>query len=254
MTSKNSVEWEGEATAGRVEPQNVDAVHDRVRRAILRGELPPEGVVSQVQLARDLGVSRTPLREALRMLQREGLIESEHNRRVRVAGFSLPDLEQLYIMRVTLESAAIRLTIPRLSPEEIASLEGDLAQMTHFDEQNDFERWEVPHRAFHRMLVGGAGDRISITLSQLSDHAERYRRLHATRVPEVKLRVAHEHRLIVDAAEAQDAETGARRLGAHLAQTAFEVMEFIDSSYKPEALRETLEHLVGPDEPSGNSV
>ena len=252
MTS--SVSREGEAPAEHIEPQNVDTVHNRVRRAILRGELPPETVVSQVQLARDLGVSRTPLREALRMLQREGLIESEHNRRVRVAGFSLPDLEQLYIMRVTLESTAIRLTIPRLSPENIASLEGDLAQMTHFDEQDDFERWEVPHRAFHSLLVGGVGDRISIALSQLSDHAERYRRLHATRVPKVKLRVAREHRLIADAAKAHDAETGATRLGAHLARTASEVMEFIDSSYKSEALRETLEHLVGPDEPWESSV
>ena len=219
----------------------------------MRGELPPETVVSQVQLARDLGVSRTPLREALRMLQREGLIESEHNRRVRVAGFSLPDLEQLYIMRVTLEATAIRLTIPWLSPEDIASLEGDLAQMAHFDEQDDFERWEVPHRAFHGLLVGGAGERMSITLSQLSDHAERYRRLHATRISKVKLRVAREHRLILDAAKARDAETGARRLGAHLAQTAFEVMEFIDSSYKPEALGETLEYLVGPGDPWENS-
>lgn len=251
---RSSVARGAEATSGRVETQNVDDVHDRVRTAILRGELPPETVVSQVQLARDLGVSRTPLREALRMLQREGLIESEHNRRVRVAGFSLPDLEQLYIMRVTLEYTAIRLTIPRLSPEDIASLEGDLAQMTHFDEQEDFERWEVPHRAFHRLLVRGAGDRMSIALSQLSDHAERYRRLHATRVPKVKLRVAREHRLILDAAKVHDAETGARRLGAHLAHTAFEVTELIDSSYNPEALRETLEHLVGPDEPWEISV
>lgn len=244
----------GETTARTVGAQNVDGVHGRVRKAILRGELAPGAVVSQVQLARDLGVSRTPLREALRMLQREGLIESKHNQRMRVAAFSLPDLEQLYIMRVTLESTAIRLTILGLTPEDIASLEGDLAQMTHFDEQDDFERWEVPHRAFHGMLNRGAGDRISIALSQLSDHAERYRRLHATRVPKTRPRVAREHRLILDAAKTHDAETGARRLGAHLAQTAFEVMELIDISYKPEALCETLEHLVGPEEPWESSA
>ena len=246
------VPWEVEET--RVEVHSVDIVHERIRKAILRGELPPEAVVSQVQLARDLGVSRTPLREALRMLQREGLIKSEHNRRVRVAGFSLPDLEQLYVMRVALESAAIRLTIPRLVPEDIASLEGDLAQMVHFDEQEDFERWEVPHRAFHRGLVEGAGSRMSITLSQLSDHAERYRRLHATRVPSVRSRVAREHRLILDAAKAHDAEAGARRLPAHLARTAFDVVEFVDPTYDAAALRETLEHLVGPEDPWGGSA
>lgn len=244
MTARVSREEEG-----RVEVQNVDVVHDRVRKAILSGELPPETIISQVRLARDLGVSRTPLREALRMLQREGLIESEHNRRVRVAGFSLPDLEQLYIMRVALESAAIRLTIPRMIPEDVATLEGDLAQMVHFDEQEDFERWEVPHRVFHRGLVASAGSRMGSTLSQLSDHAERYRRIHATRVPETRSRVAREHRLILDAAEAHDAQTGARRLGAHLARTAFDVMQFVDPSYGPEGLHETLDHLVGPEDP-----
>ena len=237
----------GEETGGEV--QNVEVVHDRVRASILRGDLAPDAVVSQVRLARDLGVSRTPLREALRMLQREGLIESEHNRRVRVAGLSLPDLEQLYVMRVVLESEAIRLTIPRLSPEDIASLGGDLAQMAHFDEQEDFERWEVPHRAFHRRLVAGAGDRMSFTLSQLSDHAGRYRRLHATRVPETRSRVACEHRRLLDAAKAGDAEAGSRRLPAHLARTAFDVAKFIDPSYDLEALRETVERLVGPGDP-----
>lgn len=118
-------------------------------------------------------MSRTPLREALRMLQREGLVESEPNRRLRVAAFSLPDLEQLCIMRITLEATAARLTIPHLSSEEVAGMEGHLAQMAHFFEQEDFERWEVPHRAFHHALIKGGGGRISGALSQLSDHAER---------------------------------------------------------------------------------
>lgn len=237
----------GDGAGGEV--QNVEVVHDRVRASILRGELAPGTVVSQVRLARDLGVSRTPLREALRMLQREGLIESEHNRRVRVAGLSQPDLEQLYVMRVLLESEAIRLTIPRLTPEDTASLEGYLAQMAHFDEREDFERWEVPHRAFHRGLVAGAGGRMSFTLSQLSDHAGRYRMLHATRVPETRARVAREHRLILEAAKTGDIEAGSRRLPAHLARTAFDVARFVDPSYDPEALRETVERVVGPGDP-----
>ena len=56
-------------------------MHDRLRRAILRGEFDDKVLLSQVELAARLGVSRTPLREALRMLQREGLIDSEPNRR-----------------------------------------------------------------------------------------------------------------------------------------------------------------------------
>ncbi|MGH3088919.1 MAG: GntR family transcriptional regulator [Rubrobacteraceae bacterium] len=230
--------------------RSFDDVHERVRSMILRGELAPGESASQVWLARRLGVSRTPLREALRMLQREGLIESEPNRRLRVAAFSLPDLEQLYVMRITLEATAARLTIPHLSSEEIASMEGHLAQMAHFFEQEDFERWEVPHRAFHHALVRGAGSRISGTLSQLSDHAERYRRFYMTQRPETFRRaVAREHRLILDAAKSRDAETGARRLAAHLARTVFAVVEIVDGSRGVEALRETLERIVGLEDP-----
>ena len=65
--------------------QNTEDVYERVRNAILDGQLAPGAVMSQVALAQDLGISRTPLREALRMLQSEGLVEGEPNRRVRVA-------------------------------------------------------------------------------------------------------------------------------------------------------------------------
>ncbi len=134
-----------------------DNVYDRVRNAILDGELAPGAVMSQVGLADELGISRTPLREALRMLQSEGLIESEPNRRVRVAPMTPEDLEQLCIMRITLEAEALRLSIPRMTPEDLAGLEGYMAEMAHYAEAEDSARWVVPHRAFHRALTQGAG-------------------------------------------------------------------------------------------------
>ena len=70
--------------------QNTEDVYERVRTAILDGQLAPGAVMSQVALADELGISRTPLREALRMLQSEGLVEGEPNRRVRVAPMTAP--------------------------------------------------------------------------------------------------------------------------------------------------------------------
>src|SRR5437899_11996058 len=102
----------GGAGAGPAE-LSTEVVHDRLRSSFLRGELDPTVPLSQVQLAARLGVSRTPLREALRMLQREGLIYSEPNRRVRVAELSVADLEQLYAARVLVEALSVRLTVPR---------------------------------------------------------------------------------------------------------------------------------------------
>jgi DNA-binding GntR family transcriptional regulator len=87
--------------------QNTEDVYARVREAILDGELAPGAVMSQVAVAGELGISRTPLREALRMLQSERLVEAEPNRRVRVAPMSAADLEELCIVRIALEAGPV---------------------------------------------------------------------------------------------------------------------------------------------------
>src|SRR5260221_13952176 len=148
----------------------------QLRRAIVRCDIPSGVQLSQRELSELMGVGRTPLREALRMLQREGLVEAEPNHRVRVAGFSISDLEQLYAMRISLEALAIRLTVPFLQAAELNRLEGFLRQMAGLSTPEEYEHWEVPHRAFHLGLVAHAGTRIVTMLAQLSDHAERYLR------------------------------------------------------------------------------
>src|SRR6516165_10707210 len=127
---------------------STEVVHDRLRRAILRGEFDPKVPLSQVQLAARLGVSRTPLREALRMLQREGLIYSEPNRRVRVAELSVADLEQLYAARVLIETLAVRLTVPKFDTQDLAALNDSLACMTE-RKGHDLDLWEAAHKRFH---------------------------------------------------------------------------------------------------------
>jgi len=236
---------------GDGEPEGIADVHERVREAILRGELAPGTSVSQVALARELGVSRTPLREALRMLQREGLVQSERNRQVLVAPFSVDDVEQIYCARLCLEAAAVRLSVPRLSPEQGAEIEGNLARLVHFARARDYERWEIVHRELHGRLVEEAGVRFAALLRQLSDHAERYRRLYTTTAPRAWSTGSDEHRLIVDAALAGDADLAARRLAAHLAQTAFGVIALLDRARRPDRLHETVAELVGTDDPWG---
>ncbi len=230
--------------------QSVEAIHDHLRDAIVRGGLSPGSTMSQVQLAAQLGVSRTPLREALRMLQREGLVDAEFNRRVRVAGFSMPDLEELYCARLVLEDTAVRLTVPRITQEEVAQLEGNIAQMAHFADLKDYERWEVPHRAFHRGVAGGSGERFSRMLNQLSDHAERYRRLHTVEASGAWTRGVVEHRAILDAIKRGDGDAAARGLVMHLGQTPFSVIELVDATYQPDRLREVLNELIGQSDPA----
>jgi len=220
---------------------NVEQVYRRVREAIVGGEIAPGAVMSQVALADELGVSRTPLREALRMLQSEGLVDAQANRRVTVTPISATDLEELVVVRVTLETEAIRLSVERLEPEDIAALEGFLAQMIHFAKEKDYERWQEPHTAFHRGLTAPAGIRINTLLGQLSDHFERYRRVHIARSPKAWLVAGH--REILDAAKRGDRAESGRLLAGHLSATAFDVMELLEPGYEPTRLRQTLQDL-----------
>jgi DNA-binding GntR family transcriptional regulator len=216
---------------GTPEITDFDVVHDALRERILRGDLRPGQEVSQVKLAREMGVSRTPLREAMRMLQREGLVDGQANRSPRVASFSLPDMEELYCARLPVEAVAIRTTVPRLASTDIAALEGEIAQMAHFAELQEYELWEVPHRSFHQGLTAQAGPRIATLLRQLSDHSERYRRLYTTEQPRAWTAGVSEHRAILDAVKARDADADGARHVDHLVHTVTSVIAMVDPDY-----------------------
>src|SRR6202162_2117285 len=91
--------------------QAIPHVHTYLRECILDGTLTPGTKLSQVSLARQLGVSRTPLREVLRMLQEEGLVEIEPKQRTRVAGLDPGELGDIYASRILLETLALSMTI-----------------------------------------------------------------------------------------------------------------------------------------------
>jgi len=219
--------------------QNVTVVHDRLRRAILAGRV-PSGEISQVALARQFDAGRTPLREAIRMLQREGLVISEPNRRVRIAGLSAPDMEELSVMRVALEGTAVRLTVPRLGSDGVAQLEGLTAQMQHYLRAADHAGYTTAHRAFHARLVAAAGERMTALIAQLFDHAERYRMSFGTASLSVWNERQAEHRGIVDAAAAGDCDQAVRRLAAHYGRSAANVFSGLGGDYAPDRLRTTL--------------
>lgn len=231
------------AEAGTRDGQNVSLVYERLRDGILQGAV-PAGETSQVALARELGVGRTPLREALRMLQHEGLVISEPNRRVRVAGLTPEDAEELYIMRVSLEAAAIRITVPTLESSGIAELEGHTAQMNHYMSRLDHVGLRAPHRAFHARLVAAAGTRVTTLIAQLFNHAERYRVAFGATTPEMWTQRKSEHRAILDAAAEGAVDETARILVAHYARTAALIFAGLGDGHDPQRLRTTIESVA----------
>jgi GntR family transcriptional regulator, rspAB operon transcriptional repressor len=222
----------------------VALVHEQLRNAILLGEIRPGVKTSQAELARDLGVGRTPLREAVRMLQDEGLVLAEPNRRVQIASLSIEDAEELYVMRIALEVAASRITTPRLTRGDIAELEGLMAQMSHLASADSVALFRPPHRAFHERFVAGAGARPAALIAQLFDHAERYRAVYGAASVDRFARRTAEHRAMLDAAAAGDTDGVAEAIAVHYVQTARLVAAALNPEHPLDRLRTTVAAAV----------
>jgi DNA-binding GntR family transcriptional regulator len=219
-------------------------VYSSLRESILNGALSPGESLSQVQLANQLGVSRGPLREAVRMLQREGLVEAEVNRRGRVSSFSIDDLEQLYAMRIVHESLAIRINVPRFTKRDIDALRGCLRRMDALA-GHDLRQWQAVDREFHFTLLAHAGERLMRTIRELYDHADRYRWLYIKGVPRALTIAADEHKSIFDACVDGNAAQAAAELARHLARTALTVLTHHAPEHDPTTVRAAIRLATG---------
>lgn len=211
-----------------------------LREWILIGELPPGNSLSQVELARRLGVSRGPLREAMRSLQHEGLIMHEHNQRPRVAAVSARDVDHLYAMRIAIESLAVAISVPLLTAADLIKLEDLLSEMDALAHAGDIEAWEKPHGEFHAMLVRPAGERFDHDCGRLSDHARRYRRMYIASDRHLWTTGVSEHQAIASGARSRDSDAAALATADHLARTAIVVLASIDPGYDAAAVRRAL--------------
>ena len=195
-------------------------VYEELRALILNCTLQPGEITSQVALSQLVPTSRTPLREALRLLQREGLVILEPNRRVRIADVSMEEFEGLQVMRIALEAVALRYTIPRLVSEDFAELEGLMAQMDMYMEVGDSDRFQIPHRAFHLRLTRAVTDVQQTYLRELYDHTTRYRRFNYAILGPADYEIRRaEHRAIVAAARDGDADAAIAALANHYQRT-----------------------------------
>jgi DNA-binding GntR family transcriptional regulator len=219
------------------------AVHERLRQLILDGTLPPGSVLSQLQLSQALGVSRTPLREALRMLQEEGLVDAQPNHRARVKGFDSSDLESVYSTRILLESFGVALTIPILTADDIATADEALHRMRNAIVHKDFAEWKHAHRDFHRVLVRGAGDPIVQLIEVHAERAERYLRFYQlgdTRAWWSRDTDAEHRELLQAITHDPTSRDGVAAVGRHLARTALWVIAEAEPERDPLPIRLAL--------------
>ncbi len=130
-----------------------EQVVGQVRMAIIEGSLKPKDHITEVLLTDQLGVSRTPIREALILLEREGLVEFLPNRGSFVRAFNVQDIDEIFGMRTTLENYAAEMIIEQLTPPEWAELDAMIEQQRQQIARGDFKTVRNIDIQFHRSLI-----------------------------------------------------------------------------------------------------
>lgn len=221
----------------------VGVIHDRLRSLILEGGVAPGRTISQKEVAEALGVSRTPVREAFRLLQQEGLLRLIADRRAVVAPFEASEVDALYASRIMLECLAITITVGQL--DEVRRRELGELLVTMDDLVGKLNAWEEKHRAFHDLLVSGAAEPLRNAIRQAAEQSERYRRLYAQAEPRAWSIGAGEHRTIRDAVVRNDAVAAAIALATHYARTALTLLANLTPAYEPASIRTALRLVTG---------
>jgi DNA-binding GntR family transcriptional regulator len=180
-----------------------DQVKDYLLTAILAGEFPPGSRIIETRVARHLGVSQGPVREALRDLEALGLIDSTPYQGARVRQLNKAELLEAYDVRAVLESFGARLAIPRLSDADLLELEGyvtSMQQAARSGDENEQARVDV---AFHSRIVAISGNQV---LQRLWRYLEPVSRTHITYIlPGVDADlIAGLHQPILEALRARD--------------------------------------------------
>lgn len=189
-----------------------EQVAERIREAIVSGKISPGTWLREAQLARRLGVSRIPVREALARLEAEGLVERVPFRGARVVRLSVDQVVESFMLRSLLEGFATRLATPHLTPEEIATLRGLVSQLEECARTARHDDLAALHRAFHSTIYNRCGSPTLIRwINELYNQFPKSLR-RTTRFEEPP----EECRRIVDAIEAGDAKLAGTLMTEHV--------------------------------------
>jgi DNA-binding GntR family transcriptional regulator len=197
-----------------------------LRRAITSGQLKPGTPIRQDALAEQLGVSRVPLREALKTLEGESLVVHEAHRGYFVAELSLADLREVYRIREVLEAEAVREACARMDEHGLAALEAVQDEVDAEAAAGDVAAMAAANRRFHFTLFETAGmPRLLRLIATQWDATEAYRSLYYAGAGH-RDRVLHEHRAVLAALHAGDTKEALRLLDDHRAH-AVEALELM---------------------------
>ncbi|WP_238121057.1 MULTISPECIES: GntR family transcriptional regulator [unclassified Xanthobacter] len=193
-----------------------DQIVSEVRQRIITGQLPEGTPLRQEKLAAELGVSRVPLREAIRQLEAEGLVVTELHKGTVVSSLSLAELTEMFEIRVQLETWLFALAIPRMGEADFALADAVIAESA----ASDVNSWGDFNWRFHSALYAPSGRTIALKmLKGVHDNANRYVNLQLAVVADVEHELV-DHRNLVAFARLGDVEGGVKLLRKHIETVA----------------------------------
>ncbi|MGI6065118.1 MAG: GntR family transcriptional regulator [Bacillota bacterium] len=176
-----------------------EIVFDTLREAIINGNLKPGERLMEVQLAEEMGVSRTPVREAIRKLELENFVVMIPRKGAYVAGISLKDIADVYEVRAALESLAAGLAAERITEDELEKLERLLIAVAEAAERSDLNEWVQKDTEFHDIIYKASrNDRLVQIVNNLMEQIHRFRSTSLAYPGRMKIAV-EEHKKIVEA-------------------------------------------------------
>ena len=195
-----------------------DYAYRQVRDRILSGELQPGAVIQQRDLASLIGISTTPLREALKRLKSEGLVELDAHRDARISPLRAEEARDLLELRKSLDPLAAGLAAQRRTNADIQAIRAALAHVDPLPTPPEIGQL-VAHRNFHAAIYRAShNDLLIAALEGLWDKADRYRRLtlQTERTQAARDQKTKEHQLMVDFIAAGDSDAAANVMHAHI--------------------------------------
>ena len=184
-----------------------EKILENIRDAIISGSLKAGSRVSEPELAERYGISRTPIREALRQLESEGYLTVIPRRGAVVSEFSQKDVEDFYAIKSILEGYAARQACSRLTDRELDKLQANNKRLHDLAEQNDIKTFFKVHNDFHEMFIKAAdNERLRELITSVVTRFQRLRFMSLSLPGRMKISV-QEHEKIIEAFRRRDAET-----------------------------------------------
>jgi len=193
-----------------------EIVFESLREAIIQGRLKPGERLMEIQLAEEMGVSRTPVREAIRKLELEGFVVMVPRKGAYVAGISVKDIVDVFEVRAALEALAAGLAAERATPEELEEMERAVLQIYEVSNGKNLDTLVERDTNFHELIYKASRNkRLLQIVTHLKEQIQRFRTT-SLAVPGRGKHAVEEHKSIVEAISERNVELAASLAREHI--------------------------------------